>query len=286
MNIITQRYTNYLIEYLDSDDFSDVPKEKVTQTYGVCFYNGQMVIGFGGNKQSWGLIGGTIEEGETYEQTLKREIQEESNMEVLSAIPIGYQKLTDTRDGKFVYQLRYACSVHPYGPFESDPAGSITEIKLIEPTEYKNYFDWGKTGDRIMERAFSMRFAVLLKELDNLGLPRDQFAITSSGPLGVRGIRPSKDIDIVASESLWNELSNKYQAEHLEFNDSIKIGNIEILGNFQGEQIHSTEDQIAKADIIDGYQYVNLEMIKDFKKLLGREKDLKDIELIEKFLSK
>ena len=103
------------------------------------------------------MVGGSIENGETFEQTLKREIQEESNMEVLNQIPIGYQKMTDTRDGSFVYQLRYACLVRPYGPFIADPADSIIEIKLIDPINYKQYFDWGQIGERIIARALELK---------------------------------------------------------------------------------------------------------------------------------
>lgn len=160
--VLTEKYlgangVEYIFEYTDASSFDHLEKSKCRQAYGVCFYNDKMVIGFGGRKHEWGLIGGTIEPGETFEQTLKREIQEESNMEVLSAIPIGYQKGIDTRDGSFVYQLRYACSVRPFGPFISDPAGSITEIKLIDPQDFKKYFDWGKIGDRILERAIELK---------------------------------------------------------------------------------------------------------------------------------
>jgi 8-oxo-dGTP pyrophosphatase MutT (NUDIX family) len=147
----------YIFEYEDSDSFDGLDYEKCRQVYGVCFYGEQMVIGFGGQKQEWGLIGGTIEEGEKFEETLKREIQEESNMEVLSALPIGYQKVIDTRDGSYVYQLRYACKVKPHGPFVVDPAGGITEIKLINPEDYKQYFDWGKTGARVIGRALELK---------------------------------------------------------------------------------------------------------------------------------
>ena len=158
---LTNRYTGYngveyIFEYSDSDSFDHLDKTKCTQTYGVCFYDGKIVIGFGGKKKAWGLIGGTIEPGETFEESLKREIQEESNMEVLSCLPIGYQKFIDTRDNSFGYQLRYACTVKPYGPFISDPAESITEIKLIDIKDYKRYFDWGVVGDRIMERALEL----------------------------------------------------------------------------------------------------------------------------------
>lgn len=143
----------YVFEYRDADNFDDLDPGKCTQTYGVCFCDGKLVIGFGGRKKDWGLIGGTIEPGETFEQTLRREIQEEANMEVLSMKPIGYQKVL-SHDG--ICQLRYACTVRPFGPFVSDPAGSVTEIKLIDPADYKKYFDWGRIGDRIMERALEL----------------------------------------------------------------------------------------------------------------------------------
>lgn len=147
----------YIFEYSDADLFDDLDISKCTQVYGVCFLGDKIVIGYNGKKKCWGLIGGTIEEGETLEQTLRREVEEESNMEVLSFLPIGHQKVTDTRDNSFYYQLRYVCTVKPYGPFVSDPDDSITEIKLINPKDYKQYFDWGSIGDRIMERALELR---------------------------------------------------------------------------------------------------------------------------------
>jgi 8-oxo-dGTP pyrophosphatase MutT (NUDIX family) len=161
MNIV-EKYlgvsgVEYIFEYSDADSFGHLDYSKCRQAYGVCFSGDEIIIGYGGHKNMWGLIGGTIEEGETFEQTLAREIQEESNMEVLSCKPIGYQKMIDTRDESFVYQLRYACTVRPYGPFVEDPAGSVTEIKLIDPKEYKKYFDWGQIGERIIQRALELK---------------------------------------------------------------------------------------------------------------------------------
>ena len=80
-------------------------------------------------------------------------------MRVLEARPVGYQKVTDT-NSKTIYQLRYWCQVEPYGPFIADPAGSVTEIKLIEPLEYKQYFDWGKIGDRLVGREIEVERSV------------------------------------------------------------------------------------------------------------------------------
>jgi 8-oxo-dGTP pyrophosphatase MutT (NUDIX family) len=158
---ITEEYVGksgvkYIFEYQDADSFDNLEKEKCKQAYAVCFCDDKMVVGYGGEKQDWGLIGGTIEEGETFEEALKREIQEEANVELIWCRPLGFQKVTDTRDGKIIYQLRYVCTARPYGPFVSDPAGAITEVKFIDPVEYKNYFDWGKIGERIMERAMEL----------------------------------------------------------------------------------------------------------------------------------
>lgn len=144
------------IEYHDVDSFTDLPSEKITQAYGVCFYNNKLVIGLRGAVQRWGIIGGTVEPGEKPEQTLVREIQEESNMKVLKYLPIGYQIVTRP-DGSINYQLRYCCLVEPIGEFTSDPAGHITAIKFIEPSNYKTYFDWGEIGDRLIERAVELK---------------------------------------------------------------------------------------------------------------------------------
>jgi 8-oxo-dGTP pyrophosphatase MutT (NUDIX family) len=160
--IVTQTYTAkggvaYRLESRDADSFDDLEYSKCRQVYGVCFCGGKMVIGFGGQKQGWGLIGGTAEDGETFEQTLTREIWEESNMKVLACLPIGYQKVIDPRDDSHIYQLRYACTVEPLGPFVADPAGGVTEIKLIEPTAYRKYFDGGEIGERIVARALELK---------------------------------------------------------------------------------------------------------------------------------
>jgi NADH pyrophosphatase NudC (nudix superfamily) len=131
------------IVYEDAASFDNLPYEKVRQVYGVCF---------GGQKNDWGLLGGTVEPGEKYEETLAREIQEESNMKVIDCWSIGSQYLVN----EDTYQIRYACQVEPLGKFISDPAGGIKEIKLIDPADYKKYIDWGKIGDRLITRALEL----------------------------------------------------------------------------------------------------------------------------------
>lgn len=77
-------------------------------------------------------------------------------MKVLYHQFVGYQVITES--GKTSIQTRSFCVVEPYGDFVSDPdEGEITEIKLIDPKDIKQYFDWGKIGDHILERVLQVK---------------------------------------------------------------------------------------------------------------------------------
>lgn len=146
----------YKFRYYELGNYNNLDLTKIQQIYGVCFYQDQMVVVLNGKKGTWGLVGGKPETGESIEQSLEREIQEESNMEVLRWRPIGVQEVTDP-SGSIYYQLRVVCKVKPLGDFISDPAGTITKVKLIDPKDYKNYFDWGEIGEQIINRASQLR---------------------------------------------------------------------------------------------------------------------------------
>ncbi len=152
---------NYEFEYFNCDDFSVLDKSKCTQCYAVCYLQdesgkieNQICIVKNGKKNTWGLIGGTIEKEEEFEKTLKREIQEEGNLKVLKFIPLGYQVVRnlDGNEEDF-YQLRYFVIAEKIGEFISDPAESVTEVAFIDPKDVKKYFDWQEIGDEIFKKA-------------------------------------------------------------------------------------------------------------------------------------
>lgn len=137
-------------------------KGKIFQgVHAYCFYKGKFVIVYAEEKKSWTPPGGGIEPGETFEEAVIREVQEESNMKVLHQELIGYQDIYEPE--RIVRQTRSFCIVEPFGDFVSDPDGDITEIKLIDPKNYKQYFDWGTIGERIMNRALEMQKTTLIK---------------------------------------------------------------------------------------------------------------------------
>jgi len=151
---------DYPVEYEDIDDFSLLPLGLCTQVYGVCFIDDEIVIVKNGLKNTWGFPGGTIEKNETIESTFKREAREEANIDIIKWIPIGYQKIT-LLDGSYIYQLRVCALAKKIGEFISDPGGTISETKIINPLDYKKYFDWGEIGERIIQRALELRKTLL-----------------------------------------------------------------------------------------------------------------------------
>lgn len=120
---------------------------------GHCFYGDKLVIVKSGN--DWGFPGGGIEKGETWQEAVVREVKEEANMKVVRHELIGYQDFYMKK-----HTLRHVhsfCIVEPYGDFESDPDNDITEVKLIDPKDFKEYINWGEVGDYLMKRAVEIK---------------------------------------------------------------------------------------------------------------------------------
>ncbi|MEK7213713.1 MAG: NUDIX hydrolase [Patescibacteria group bacterium] len=141
--------------YREDDPLKDLDDKFLQAVHGLCFYKDKLVVVYSARKGYWAPPGGGIEKGETYEEALIREIKEETNMKVLSHKFIGYQDIYEP--DRIVRQTRSVCIVEPYGPFTKDPDGDVTEIKLIDPVDYRKYFDWGEVGERIMKRAVELR---------------------------------------------------------------------------------------------------------------------------------
>lgn len=140
------------VEYYESDPLADLKDKTLSGVHAFCFCKNKLVIVY--TTDNWMPPGGGIEAGETYEQAVIREVKEETNMRVLHQELIGYQDVYESN--RIIRQTRSFCVVEPLGDFISDPAGDVTEIKLIDPEDYKKYFDWGKIGERIVSKAVEL----------------------------------------------------------------------------------------------------------------------------------
>lgn len=145
------------VRYEEVDSFEGIKHLPVLAAGAFCFCGDQMVLVYAAKRNEWEIPGGGREDGESFDECIIREIKEESNMRVVELVPLGYDTFTypnnDTR-----YVLRYAAKVEPHGEFTGDGAedAEITAIKLIDPSDYKQYFDWKERSDAMMEKAKRM----------------------------------------------------------------------------------------------------------------------------------
>jgi hypothetical protein len=117
-------------------------------------------------------------------------------------------------------------------------------------------------------------------ELKKLNLPSNQFAVFGSGPLAVRGLRKANDIDIVVKGELWEILCSKYFREN---SGMIQVGNIEI--GHAWPPFTDVNELIDDADVFDGVRFVKLKKVLEWKRFRYKEKDVRDIALIEEYFA-
>jgi hypothetical protein len=128
-------------------------------------------------------------------------------------------------------------------------------------------------------------------EIKKINLPINQYAITGSGPLGIRNLKKINDIDMIVSNSLWNDLALKYPV--IEQNNIKKIiipnKGIEIFCETSfNSQIKEKDEptviqRIKNAEIIDDLPFESLKYTLYYKYKMKRDKDLKDIKIIEEW---
>ena len=118
-----------------------------------------------------------------------------------------------------------------------------------------------------------------LDELKALKLPEGEYSIFGSGPLAIRKMRENKDIDIIVTKNLWNELAKSHPVKG---DKLIQIGNINIYKSCP--YFDDVAKLIEDSDIIDTIRFVRLADVLRWKRLMAREKDQRDILLIENYL--
>ena len=127
----------------------------------------------------------------------------------------------------------------------------------------------------------------IISKIKELNLPIGQYVVVGSGTLDILGIRSAIDIDIAVTKEFHQKLRETGEWEEVKKYGKIflKKDVFEINPELRWEKYNTTIDQAIKsALIIDGIPFMNLEELCKFKKALGREKDLKDIILIENYL--
>ncbi len=143
------------VTYTDVTNEADLAYKKINAVHAYCFYADKLVLVYAEQKGYWTPPGGGVEEGESIEAAVIREVLEESNMKVIAQRLIGCQDIEEPQGT--VSQTRSVCIVEPHGPFELDPDGDITKIALVNPDQVHEYFSWGEIGDHILTRALELK---------------------------------------------------------------------------------------------------------------------------------
>lgn len=130
----------------------------LTQAYGICFTkNGRVLIVK--DAKDWLLPGGTIEKGETPEQALIRELDEEANIDALCCKPLGAQELhypqnQNKKIGTKFYQSRWVAVISRIKKRAPDPCyGRTFRRKFIKPPEFNRYIRWGAVHREVFRLA-------------------------------------------------------------------------------------------------------------------------------------
>ena len=123
-----------------------------------------------------------------------------------------------------------------------------------------------------------------------LNLPLDQIIVIGSGILDQLGIRPASDIDLAASSDLMEKLSEESGDWLKKFDDNQRFyfvkddDSAEVWDGweFDGQTV-SYDDLLDYAVKYDSVRFVDLEFLRKWKSWRGREKDVRDVELIDEW---
>ncbi len=130
----------------------------------------------------------------------------------------------------------------------------------------------------------------IIEQVKGLKLPDGEYAVFGSALLEVLGLRESGDIDILMTRRLFESLGSDWERfKYPNGDDGIRRGGEKAVEafyycNFLKMSEEVVEDMIVKAVDLGGVKFVSLDATAKWKNQFGRDKDLRDVKLIKKYL--
>lgn len=149
---------SYIMEWFSDQDFTQL--KNILSVRAVLFDDKGKICVIGlREKLNWDLPGGDIKAGETWQQALIRETEQEADVELHSDSlkPLGYIKVTPKNKDNPLgvhYLLRVAGKISKINEQKIDEETDLmNERAFVLPENFPAYCQWGKIGDVLMTRA-------------------------------------------------------------------------------------------------------------------------------------
>ncbi len=124
--------------------------------------------------------------------------------------------------------------------------------------------------------------AALFDRLRAMELPPGSYAVFGSGPLAAHGIIDELgDLDVIIAEEAWDRVQALGLVVMHGDDPVIELGNGLSFGRSWAYGDVDIEYLIEDAEMIDGLPFVRLDAVVAYKRIAGRPKDLRHIELME-----
>lgn len=130
-------------------------------------------------------------------------------------------------------------------------------------------------------------FMNIITEVKKLNIDPDKFVIIASGILNQLGIRESSDIDLIVTPDVYESFQQLDGWEEKTWpvgDPTIQKGIFELCTDW-GDDTHTYtfEDVKRNSTEIEGINFITLDFLKKWKATKGRNKDLEDVKLIDKY---
>jgi hypothetical protein len=130
----------------------------------------------------------------------------------------------------------------------------------------------------------------IISDVKKLQLPVGKYSVVGGSALAARGIREAGDIDLIVTEDLYEKLKADGWEEKEKKPDHYHLykGNVEVAKSFAHIERCKLqpENVIGGSEIINGVPFMSLNDLLELKRAMAREKDLRDIRLIENYLGR
>ena len=132
----------------------------------------------------------------------------------------------------------------------------------------------------------------ILSRIKSLNLPIGKYIVFGSAVMEVHGIRKAKDVDLIVDKDVYKELKRRGWKRHWFFKrfltcKALKKNGNEAFSHIKWKKYRVENDELFKnAEIINGVPFMELREYLKYKRCLPREKDKRDVVLLEEYFAK